>query len=122
MRAVNTRTSTFILVILSAAPAGNTATSTCAATHHAIDTNVFGLSVTYRGQSNLPQLLGDSGATWGRIDFHWGFIDHLDGTYRWTEYDALLQGLKARGINVVATIDDIPSSLLRSPTSDWTPV
>jgi hypothetical protein len=117
---VNTNTQ----VIATPSTTVNTATNQsnyplCSPTTSKIDNNVFGISVTYRGQNQIPDYLNDLGAKWVRIEFHFGYILQDDGTYNWKDYDKLMEGLYKNNIAILATIDYIPPRLMRGQNEDW---
>ena len=50
-------------------------------------------------------MIQQAGFGWIRMDFGWGAIERKKGTYRFDDYDALLDGLSARGIKALFILD-----------------
>ena len=51
----------------------------------------------------------DAGIAWIRIDFVWAFIEVGPDQYEWATYDALIDGLEARGLRVYASVVGTPA-------------
>ena len=63
-----------------------------------------------------------SGAQWFRIDFNWAVIQAGGpASYNWTPFDNVVNGARARGLNVLGTIQYTPGWARAAGTSGSTP-
>jgi len=51
----------------------------------------------------------DLGAKWIRIDFNWDIAEPAEGQWNWAPFDAVIDGAKARGLYVYATLAYTPA-------------
>ena len=51
----------------------------------------------------------DLGAKWVRIDFNWNIAEPAEGQWNWAPFDAVVDGAKARGLYVYATLAYTPA-------------
>jgi hypothetical protein len=73
----------------------------------------FGINTALEpGQPDLEnhlQAMQDLGIKWGRQDFTWRSIERAPGRYQWQAYDALVDKLRAHGIQVLGCLAYAPS-------------
>ncbi|WP_083976662.1 cellulase family glycosylhydrolase [Kitasatospora azatica] len=72
----------------------------------------YGDTLTWKNDQELAVGLGDavdSGAKWIRVDLSWNDIQpDSPKTYEWQRFDRVLNGARARGLEVLATIGYTP--------------
>lgn len=59
--------------------------------------------------SDTLDLAKDLGSEWVRIDFNWDVAEPTQGSYDWSQLDAVIDAADARGLHVYATIGYTPA-------------
>src|SRR5262245_28556022 len=59
--------------------------------------------------SDALDLATDLGVEWIRIDFAWDVVELGPGAFDWTYFDVVLEGARARGLKVFASVGGTPA-------------
>lgn len=71
------------------------------------DSSLYGLSST--DLSTTLDYIQSLGVTSVRVAIPWASVENREGTYDWTQLDALVDAASARGISIVATVSGTPA-------------